>query len=172
MGEEKLSAAMWVYRALGASIAIAIMELLAELAGEALWRVPFVTSIVLVMALPASKPARSRSIVGGHLLSGACGLLCYWMLGPGETSSAVAVGVATFAMIAFEVVHPPAGICAFLVPAHQLPAHWLFSPLLAGAVILTVYSKLWQLGEPRFIDMQERLRRRCAAHIWPRSSGV
>ena len=67
MGEQKQSAATWVYRALGASIAIGIMELLAGLAGEALWRVPFVTSIVLVMALPTSKPAQSRSIVGGHL---------------------------------------------------------------------------------------------------------
>ncbi len=157
MDGEKQSATIWLYRALGASIAIGMMELLAGFAGEALWRVPFVTSIVLVMALPASKPARSRSIVGGHLLSGACGLLCYWMFGPGETSSAVAVGVATFAMIAFDVVHPPAGIGAFLVPAHQLPAHWLFSPLLAGALILAVYSKLWQLGERRFIYLHERL---------------
>ena len=172
MGEQKHNAAIWVYRALGASIAIGIMELLARLAGEALWRVPFVTSIVLVMALPTSKPAQSRSIVGGHVLSGLCGLLCYWMLGPGETSSAVAVGVATFAMIAFEVVHPPAGIGAFLIPAHQLPTHWLFSPLLVGALILTLYSKLWQLGERKFICSQEHLRRRWTAHLWPRSTDV
>jgi CBS-domain-containing membrane protein len=165
MGEEKRSAAIWLYRALGASIAIGIMELLAGLAGEALWRVPFVTSIVLVMALPASKPARPRSIVGGHVLSGACGLLCYWILGPGETSSAIAVGVATFAMIAFEAVHPPAGIGAFLVPLHQLSIHWIFSPLLAGALILTVYSKLWQLGERSLIDMEHRVRRKWGAHL-------
>ncbi len=170
MSEEKQSAAIWLYRALGAFIAIGIMELLAGFAGEALWRVPFVTSIVLVMALPASKPARARSIIGGHLLSGACGLVCFWTLGPGEISSAVAVGIATFAMIAFEVVHPPAGIGAFLVPAHQLSAQWLFSPLLAGALILAVYAKLWQLGERRLISMMPRLRRRLAAQFWLRST--
>ncbi len=125
MNQEKLLPWVWAYRALGASIAIAIMEVLAQLAGEPLSRVPFVTSIVLVMAMPGSGPAHPRAIIGGHLLSSACGLLCLWVAGPGETSSAVAVGFATFAMIALRAIHPPAGIGAFLVPAYRLPARWL-----------------------------------------------
>jgi CBS-domain-containing membrane protein len=138
---------VWAYRALGAGAAIAIMELLARLAGEPLTRVPFVTSIILVMALPTSHAAKPRAIVGGHLLSSGCGLLCYWIIGAGETSSAVAVGLATFSMMAARSVHPPAGIGAFLVPAYQLSASWLLSPVLAGALLLTGFCKLWQLGE-------------------------
>ena len=72
----------WVYRALGAGIAIAIMEVLARLAGEPLSRVPFVTSIVLAMALPDSDAAHPRAIIGGHVLSSGCGLLCLWIAGP------------------------------------------------------------------------------------------
>jgi CBS-domain-containing membrane protein len=144
---ERVPAPVWMFRALGAGIAIAIMELLAALAGEPLARVPFVTSIVLVMALPSSEAAGPRAILGGHLLSSACGFACLWLIGPGETASAAGVGLATFSMIAFRAIHPPAGIGAFLVPLHRLPASWLLSPVLAGALLLTVYAKLWQKAE-------------------------
>jgi CBS-domain-containing membrane protein len=136
-----------MFRASGAGVAIAIMELLAALAGEPLARVPFVTSIVLVMTLPSSEGAEPRAIIGGHLISAACGFACYWLLGPGEAASAAGVGLATFCMIAFRAIHPPAGIGAFLVPLFQLPASWLLSPVLAGALLLTVYAKLWRRAE-------------------------
>jgi CBS-domain-containing membrane protein len=147
MSGERLPAAVWMFRAFGASVAIAVMELLAALAGEPLARVPFVTSIVLVMALPSSEAAGPRAIVGGHLLSAISGFACLWLLGPGEAASAAGVGLATFGMIAFRAIHPPAGIGAFLVPLYQLPASWLLSPVLAGALLLTVYAKLWRKAE-------------------------
>jgi CBS-domain-containing membrane protein len=147
MSGERPRALVWVSRALGAGLAIAIMELLARVAGEPLARVPFVTSIVLVMALPSSEPAEPRAVIGGHLLSAACGLICLWSIGPGGAASAAGVGLATFSMIAFRAIHPPAGIGAFLVPLYQLPAWWLLSPVLAGALLLTVYAKLWQKAE-------------------------
>ena len=46
--------AIAVYRAIGASLAIALMEGLASLGNQPLARVPFVTSIVLVLAMPDS----------------------------------------------------------------------------------------------------------------------
>ncbi len=140
----------WAYRAFGAAVAIGLMEMLAGFAGEPLARVPFVTSIVLVMALPNSEAAKPRAIVAGHLLSSGCGLLCFWTFGHGETSSALAVGAATFLMIAFGAVHPPAGIDAFLVPAHRLPASWLLDPVLYGSLLLVIFGELWRLGEPFF----------------------
>jgi CBS-domain-containing membrane protein len=136
-----------MFRASGAAVAIAIMELLAAFASEPLARVPFVTSIVLVMALPSSEAAHPRAIIGGHVLSTACGFACFWLLGPGEASSAAGVGLATFCMIAFRAIHPPAGIGAFLVPLYQLPVSWLLSPVLTGALLLTGYAQLWQKAE-------------------------
>jgi CBS-domain-containing membrane protein len=146
---------IWAYRALGAAVAIGIMETIAGLAGQPLARVPFVTSIILITALPDSEAAKPRAIVGGHLVSCGCGLFCFWMFGPGETSSAVAAGAATFLMMAIGAIHPPAGIDAFLVPAHALPASWLINPVFLGSLLLAVFGKLWRLGE-NFIPAHDK----------------
>src|SRR6478672_11865159 len=61
--------AIWAYRAAGAGLAIALMEALAQFAGEPVLRVPFVTSIVLTLALPESEPAQPYALIAGHLLS-------------------------------------------------------------------------------------------------------
>jgi CBS-domain-containing membrane protein len=136
-----------LFRALGVGIAIGIMETLGTLAQEPLIRVPFVTSIVLVMALPDSEPARPRSVIGGHLLSSLAGLLILAVNGPGSESSAIGVGLATFAMVALNCLHPPAGIDAFLIPSQKLAAPWIASPVLVGAVLLVIYARLWAAGE-------------------------
>jgi hypothetical protein len=73
---------IWLHRAVSAGY-IVIMEALAALGGEPFVRVPFVTSIVLVMALPDSGGTalcRDR----GHVLSCAAGLVALAALGPGE----------------------------------------------------------------------------------------
>ena len=146
----------WAYRAVGAAAAIGMMEMLARVAGQPLVRVPFVTSIVLVMALPDSEAATPRAIIGGHLISSGCGMFCSWILGPGEVSSAVAVGAATFFMIASGAVHPPAGIDAFLGPADELPASWLINPVLLGSLLLAAFGELWRFGERVLIGGHER----------------
>ena len=141
--------AIALYRATGAIIAIAAMELLASLAREPLARVPFVTSVVLVMALPASEAARTRAILGGHLLSSLAGWFILTFAGQAESASALAVGLATFVMIATKTLHPPAGIDAFLITSQGLPASWIVSPVLTGALLLAVYAAVWTAGERR-----------------------
>lgn len=139
--------AVHLYRATGAGIAIALMELLARVADEPLSRVPFVTSIVLVMALPYSPPARPQAVIGGHMLSCAAGLLAVWTLGPGEQAVAVALGLSLLFMLTFDVLHPPAGIDAFLIAVFGLPPTWVLSPVLVGALFLVGYAKVWSAGE-------------------------
>jgi len=145
------------YRALGAGFAIAIMEWLGPLTGEPISRVPFVTSIVLVMAVPTSPVAHPRAIIGGHLLASFCGLLCQSLIGPGEVASSVAVALATFLMVVLQVIHPPAGIDAFLMPAFDLPAKWILNPVLVGAVLLAVFAGVWNKGE-RWVVIRMRLK--------------
>ena len=142
--------AVHLYRATGAGIAIALMELLARVADEPLSRVPFVTSIVLVMALPESPPARPYAVISGHMLSCLAGLLAVWTLGPGESAIAVALGLSLLFMLTFDALHPPAGIDAFLIAAFGLPLMWVLSPVLIGALFLVGYAKVWSAGERWF----------------------
>lgn len=145
-----------LYRAVGAGTAIAIMEALAVMAAEPMVRVPFVTSIVLAMALPDGEPAQPRAIIGGHLLSCLGGFITLYSVGPGETSSAIAVGLATLLMIATRTLHPPAGIDAFLVASYGLTIDWVLNPVLIGALLLTGFALAWRWGERRMFSPEDR----------------
>lgn len=136
-----------LYRALGAGLAIAIMELLARASGQPLVRIPFVTSIVLTLALPDSEAAQPYAVIMGHLLSTAAGFGALWCFGSGEFAGAVGVGLAALLMLGTDAVHPPAGIDGFLVPLAALPPSWTISPVLLGAALLAVYARLWARGE-------------------------
>src|SRR5260221_7085817 len=83
--------AIWLYRAVGAAVAIGVMELLAHIAQEPLSQIPFVTSIMLAFASPDSEPARPYAIIVGHLASCVAGFTALWCLRSGGTPSAVGV---------------------------------------------------------------------------------
>ena len=85
-------AGVFLYRAIGTAVAIGIMELLANYVAEPLWRIPFVTSIVLVTALPDSEASRPYAVIAGHMWSCGAGLVALPLLGPGNLASAVASG--------------------------------------------------------------------------------
>lgn len=147
---------IWLHRAVGAGIAIGAMELLARWDGEPLLRVPFVTSIVLVTALPDTDGARPPAVILGHLLSSVAGLLALWTLGSNELATAAGVGLATLLMLAARVVHPPAGINAFLIPANAISASWVLNPILVGSILLAAYARLWALAERTLLRQLER----------------
>jgi CBS-domain-containing membrane protein len=116
----------------GTAAAMALMELLAGYGGEPLWRVPFVTSIVLVTTLPHSEASRPYAVIAGHLISCLAGLGAVHVLGPGHVASAVGVGLAALGMLAARAPHPPAGIDAFLIAANGLTLRWVVSPVMVG----------------------------------------
>ena len=148
--------AIALYRAVGTALAIGLMEILAKLDDEPLWLVPFVTSIVLAMALPDSDPAQPRSIIGGHIISCLAGIAVVQLMGTGTTSSALAIGVATLVMIASRTLHPPAGIDAFLIAIHGLSWPWVLNPVLPGALLLTAFAVIWRAIEKRIFLPGER----------------
>jgi CBS-domain-containing membrane protein len=137
----------FLYRAFGTALAIAIMEVLAPYAQQPLWQVPFVTSIVLVTALPRSEASRPYAVIAGHMSSCACGLLALAILGPGNAAGALAVGLSSFAMLVLRAPHPPAGIDAFLIGGNGLAANWVLSPVLIGCLLLVAFSQSWLVGE-------------------------
>jgi CBS-domain-containing membrane protein len=146
---------VFVYRAAGAGLAIAVMQWLSVFADEPLWRVPFVTSIVLVMTIPQSEAARPYAIVLGHASACAAGFLALYLFGTGATASAVGVGAAGFLMLALRAPHPPAGIDAFLIAANGLPPRWALSPVLVGCVLLVIFSWGWSWGEEVLFPKRE-----------------
>jgi CBS-domain-containing membrane protein len=126
---------------------MALMELLAGYGSEPLWRVPFVTSIVLVTTLPHSEASRPYAVIVGHLISCVAGLTTVHVMGAGNAASAVGVGLAALGMLAMRAPHPPAGIDAFLIAANGLPLHWVMSPVMVGCLLLVAFSQSWHAAE-------------------------
>jgi len=140
-------AGVFLYRSTGTAGAMGIMELLASYVEEPLWRIPFVTSIVLVTALPDSEASRPYAVIAGHMWSCGAGLAALALLGPGNLASAVGVGLAALGMLAIRAPHPPAGIDAFLITANALSLGWVVSPVLIGSLLLVLFSQAWSVGE-------------------------
>jgi CBS-domain-containing membrane protein len=132
-----------VVAGLGAAIAIGVMEWLSVASHFPLAIVPFATSIVLVIGSPDAEPAQPRALIGGHIVATLAGLAMLYLTGPQAWAAAAAVGVATLAMYLTGTFHPPAGINPLLVVSNNLSWSFLLAPVLAGAVLLTVFAYVW-----------------------------
>lgn len=129
--------------AIGAAIAIALMELLAERTAIPLLLVPFATSIVLVMGSPQVAAAQPRALIGGHLVATVIGLLVVKVTGPGVAAAAVAVGLAIVAMHLTRSFHPSAGIDPLVVVLNGMSWSFLLVPVAAGACLLAAVAFVW-----------------------------
>lgn len=134
---------------LGGAIAIGAMEWLSVEAHYPLAVIPFATSIVLVIGSPDVEPAQPRALIGGHVVTALVGFAVLKLVGPQAWAAAAAVGLAILAMYLTGTFHPPAGINPLLVVSGNLPATFLLAPVLAGAVLLTVFALVWHRGVRR-----------------------
>jgi CBS-domain-containing membrane protein len=134
---------VWLFRALGAGMAIEIMESAARLDHLRVVRVPFVTSIVLTLFASESRQAQPYAVIAGHLISSIAGQAALVCLGPGDAAAALGVGAAGLLMVSSRALHPPAGVDAYLVAQLSLPWSWIVNPVLIGAVLLAAFSQLW-----------------------------
>jgi CBS-domain-containing membrane protein len=128
---------------LGGACAIGIMEWFSLSTRYPLAAIPFATSIVLVIGSPEAEPAQPRALIGGHVVSTLVGLAVLKLTGPGARGAALAVGLAILAMYLTATFHPPAGIDPLLVVANNLAWTFLFVPVLAGALLLTLFAYVW-----------------------------
>ena len=127
----------------GAAFAIGGMEWLSAEFLYPLAVIPFATSIVLVIGSPQLPAAQPRALIGGHVISTLIGLAMVKGIGPQPWVAAAAVGMAVLAMIASNTFHPPAGIDPLLVVSANLSWQFLIAPVLAGAVMLTLFAFVW-----------------------------
>ena len=105
--------------------------------------IPFATSIVLVIGSPQLPAAQPRALIGGHVISTLVGLAMVKTIGPQPWAAALAVGFAVLAMMLTDTFHPPAGIDPLLVVSANLSWQFLIAPVLAGAVMLTLFAFVW-----------------------------
>jgi CBS-domain-containing membrane protein len=130
--------------ALGGTLGILLMVALGDIAHLPLMLVPFTTSIVLVMSAPETPFARPLNVLGGHILSAACGLAVLWALGDSPWLAALAVGLAIAAMQATDTMHPPAGINAMIMVIAHPAWTFILMPVAAGALVLVAFSYVYR----------------------------
>ncbi|WP_426451445.1 HPP family protein [Paenibacillus sp. S-38] len=121
----------------GAFLAVLFALLLGGWSGLPLLMAPFGASCVLAFALPDSPLAQPRSIVGGHALSTAIGLLLLHTAGFHPWSAALGVALAIFLMGLTRTLHPPAGADPLLVLIGGASWSFLWTPAVLGALWIT-----------------------------------
>lgn len=142
---------------LGSSLALAIMALLDSRMGSPvglpLLIGSFGASAVLVFGAPSSPLARTRNVIGGHVLSALVGVLCASLAGDVPWLAAgLAVGTAIALMSATGTLHPPGGATALIAVTggegiRQLGLLYVLVPCLSGAVLLLVLAALFFRAE-------------------------
>jgi CBS-domain-containing membrane protein len=128
---------------LGGMIALAVVACVAGISGMPLVLGSFGATCVLVYGYPESPFSQPRSVLGGHVLATAIGLVVLHAIGDGPWALGLATGLAIAAMMALRVVHPPAGSNPVIVFLLHAPWSFLWSPTLIGAAIVVVCALLW-----------------------------
>jgi CBS-domain-containing membrane protein len=131
---------------LGGGAAVFLLAQLTHSFHTLLLIAPFGASCVLVFALPQSPLAQPRNVIGGHLIATAAGLAVFAWLGAGPISFGLAVGAAIAAMQLTRTLHPPAGADPIIVILSKAAWPFLFSPVLAGAVIIVIAGVAFHRG--------------------------
>lgn len=103
----------------------------------------FGSSAVLLFAFADSHFSQPRSIIGGHVISTAVGLLALALLGRQWWALALAVAAATALMMAARCLHPPAGSNPIIVFLALPGWDFLLFPTLSGALVLVAVGVLY-----------------------------
>jgi len=126
----------------------------------------FGSSSVILFAFPDSHFAQPQSVIGGHVISSAIGLLVLGLCGATWWSLGLAVSLSAAAMMLSRTVHPPAGsnpIIVFLAAPGTLDWHFLLFPTLLGTVALVATGVLYHRASGRQYPLYWRAGRPAAA---------
>ncbi len=129
--------------ALGAGLAIALLASLNQIGLFPYLIAPLGASATLVWLVPNSPLARARAVIGGSLISAVIGLGVLTILSPTPWAIGLAVALAIFAMVVFDVLHAPAGALPLVIGiSHPKPLSFL-ATLAASTCILVGLGRLY-----------------------------
>lgn len=127
---------------IGGALSIGLLALLSALGGSPWIMAPFGASCVLAFAVWDAPLSQPRNLVGGHLISTLTGLVSLEVLGDGIWAMAIGVGAAISLMGMTRTTHPPAGADPLVVMMASSGWSFLFTPVLAGSVMIVVVALL------------------------------
>lgn len=141
--------------ALGGAATVAVIGLVGQLAGAPLLMAAFGSSCVLIFLFPDVPLSRPVNVIGGHTTSAVAGLVVHATFPTSWWSLGLSVGLAMAVMATARVVHPPAGATPLAVMTTHESWSYLLTPVLAGAVILSVCAVLHRLLLGRLRNRRE-----------------
>ena len=89
----------------------------------------------IVFAMPKAVSARTRNVVGGHLVGLISGAIFYFVSLPYFFEYSLAVGIAIFLMAALDVEHPPAAGTALAVVINEVSLDVFITIMVSAAVL-------------------------------------
>ncbi|RKY11038.1 MAG: HPP family protein [Planctomycetota bacterium] len=90
----------------------------------------------IVFAMPKAVSARTRNVIGGHLVGLASGAIFYFAALPYFVGYPLAVGIAVFLMVALDLEHPPAAGTALAVVVNEVSFD-VFVAIVISAIVLS-----------------------------------
>ena len=102
----------------------------------------FGASAVLVFGVPDAPMAQPRNVIFGHTFSAVAGVVTVMLFGLTWWSPAVGTALALLIMLLTKTTHPPGGATALFAVMSQVHFSYIFSPIMAGAVILVIIGLL------------------------------
>ncbi len=103
----------------------------------------FGSTSVLLFSFPENHFSQPRSIIGGHVISTAVGLLVLQVTGPTWWALGLAVALSAAVMMLTRTVHPPAGSNPIIVFLGLPGWDFVLFPTLSGAVLLVAVGLLY-----------------------------
>ncbi|MFQ6034683.1 MAG: HPP family protein [Sedimentisphaerales bacterium] len=129
---------LWKYYLLQSVLAAAIFSILVFVLGRekmVLISTMGATSFI-VFAMPNTISAKTRNVVGGHLVGLASGAILYFATLPYLLAYPLVVGIAIFLMVALDVEHPPAAGTALAVIINEVSCD-AFITVMVSALVLS-----------------------------------
>ncbi|MCW2289088.1 HPP family protein [Leucobacter luti] len=127
----------------GIALLVALLGLLGRADDHIALFLGFAPSCLLVFLLPEAPVSQPAAVIGGSVVSAVVGVIAAYTLPFTWWSAALAAAVATVAMAALRIIHPPA--VAVAVIALSTGADWMFLllPALAAPVLVVVTALVW-----------------------------
>ncbi len=108
----------------------------------------FGASAVLVFGVPDAPMAQPRNVIFGHAFSAVAGVATVIVFGLTWWSPAVATALALLLMLLTKTTHPPGGATALFAVMSQVHFSYIFTPVMAGAIVLVIVGLLFNNLSP------------------------